>query len=340
MLTALLVVFLFVLMIFPHELGHFLVAKACNVQVNEFALGMGPAILKKQKGETLYSLRLVPIGGYCAMEGEDSGDETGDNPRAFNNKPWWQRILILLAGATMNVITAFLVMTAISIISGFPTNTLEAVQDGFPAAEAGIMAGDTIISIQDRDVDSWEDVSVILSEEAKEGKPLTIVVKRGYVDVEGFQVTPVMNEEGRIVIGVESHISHNFFKGIKNGFTATIDIWKSIFSSFGTIFKTENPLEQVSGPVGIVQVVNETRSYGSYFFFYLVALISINLAIINLLPLPALDGGRIVFVIIGLITGKAITDKIEGIVHTVGMVLLLMLMLFITWNDITRLLGW
>ena len=339
MLTAILVIFLFLLMIFPHELGHFLVAKACDVQVNEFALGMGPAIWKKQKGETLYALRLVPIGGFCAMEGEDSGDDTQGNPRAFNNKVWWKRILILLAGAAMNVFVAYVIMTGLSVISGFPTTTLEAVQEGMPAAEAGLMAGDKIISIEGRDVDSWSDVTTILNEEAEEGKSINIVVERGYVDVESFDLVPTKSEEGRVLIGIESHISHNFFKGIANGFTSTIALAGDIFSSFKMLFQVNNPLEQVSGPVGIVQVVNETRSYGGYFFFYLVALISVNLAIINLLPLPALDGGRIIFVIIRLITGKAVTDKIEGVVHAAGMILLIAFMLFITWNDISKLFG-
>ena len=331
MLTALLVIFLFVLMIFPHELGHFLVAKACNVQVNEFALGMG-------KGETLYSIRAIPIGGYCSMEGEDSGDETSDNPRAFNNKVWWQRILILLAGAAMNILLAFIVMTGLNIFSGFPTNTLEAVTQGMPAQVAGIEAGDKIIGINDRDIKTWAQVTEALDEEAKEGEPITIVVTRG-IDVRSYELVPVKGDDGRLIIGIQSKISHGFFRGIKNGAQSTFEMWKGIFSSFAGLFRTENPLEQMSGPVGIVQVVNETRTMGGYYFFYLVALISINLAIINLLPLPALDGGRIIFVIIRLITGRAITDKIEGTVHAVGMILLILLMLLITWSDISRLFG-
>ena len=333
--TALLVVLLFVLMIFPHELGHFLVAKACGVKVNEFALGMGPAIWKKQKGETLYSLRAVPIGGFCAMEGEDA-DEESDDPRAFNNKKWWQKILILLAGATMNVVMAFLALTIFSAVQGFPVTTLETVAEGLPAAEAGILPGDRIVAVNDVQTDSWSELLAALEGECKEGEAVTIAVKRGGETL-SFQLTPVRSEDGRLVIGIQAGLGHGLLPSIGYGAQRTVALTGDLYGSIKGLFQAEHPMEQVSGPIGIVQVVDQTTTYGGLYYLYILALISLNLAIINLLPLPALDGGRIIFVFIRLITGKAITDRMEAGVHAVGMLLLIAFMVFVTWNDIMRL---
>lgn len=336
MLTAVLVIVLFVLLIFPHELGHFLVAKACGVQVNEFAFGMGPAIFKHQGKETLYSIRLVPIGGFTELEGEDT-EEADDNPRAFNNKKWWQKILVLIAGAGMNILIAAVVLTIFVGISGFVTNTLELVTPGGPAEAAGIMAGDTIVAVGDTETAEWADVTDALAAYLEKGETVPVTVERGGETL-SFDLTPVKNDEGRYVVGIQAKVTHDLIRSVGYGVRATGRVFVLILQGFVQIFKEGNVLENVSGPVGMVQLVDETRDYGFSYFLYLVALVSVNLAIFNLLPFPALDGGRIIFVIIRQITGKAISDTVEARVHAVGMALLLVLAAVVACNDVLRLL--
>ncbi len=336
-MTILLLVVLFVFLIFPHELGHFIAAKSFGVQVNEFAFGMGPAIFKKQGKETLYSIRAIPLGGYCAMEGEDT-EEAGDNPRAFNNKKWWQKIIILLAGAAMNVFIAFLALSIVAGVGGVITNTLNSVVEGGPAHKAGIIAGDTIIEINGEATDSWSDVVTLLDREMGDGSNLIVTVDRKG-NIESFQVTPELNDAGEYKIGIEASVKHNPITALKNGAIATKELIGVLFSSLKELFRSENVMEQVSGPIGMAQVVSETSSFGWMYFVYLVAVISLNLAIFNLLPLPALDGGRIIFVIIRLITGKAISDSVEGKVHAIGMVMLIVFAIVVAGNDILKLIG-
>ena len=333
-MTLILVVLLFVLLIFPHELGHFIAAKACGVKVNEFSFGMGPVLLSKKGEETLYSLRMIPIGGFCAMEGEDT-QESDDNPRAFNNKRWWQKIIILLAGVTMNVLIAFLALTIASGVSGTPTNTLETVSDGGPAYQVGIEAGDKVVMVGDTPTSDWTEVYTALQEQMTPGEAIRITVERNGEKLT-FEPVPV-DSEGRLVIGIVAKVEHSFIRAVSDGASSTLVLAGSLFDSVKSIIHSGNVLEEVSGPVGVVQVVSEASSYGLSYYLFLLALISLNLALFNLLPFPALDGGRIVFVIIRMITGKAISDKTEAIVHAAGMVVLIALALVVTGNDILKL---
>ena len=337
MLTAILMIILFVFLIFPHELGHFIAAKANGVKVNEFAFGMGPAIYQKQGKETLYSIRAIPVGGYCSMEGEDT-EEAGDDPRAFNNKAWWQKIIILLAGAAMNVFIAFLALTLVAGIGGSVTTTLGDVTEGGPAAEAGLIPGDKILAVNSQATPEWYDVISVLDEAMAGGKEVAITVKRGRAE-ETFQMTPKLNSDGEYKIGIEAKVSHNAFLAIKNGAVGTKDLIGALYGALVGLFKTENALEQVSGPIGMVQVVSETRNFGGLYYLYLLAVISLNLAVFNLLPLPALDGGRIIFVFIRMITGEAISDSVEGKVHAIGLAVLLALAAIVAGNDILKLIG-
>ena len=333
-------------MIFPHELGHFIAAKKCGVQVNEFAFGMGPAIWKKQRGETLHSIRLFPIGGYCAMEGEDGSEddeaEDGDspkeyNPRAFNNKKPWQKIIILLAGAGMNVLCAFLVMTILMTYLGFTTMTIAEVAQNSPSYEAGILAGDKVIRVDGEEVDLWTDFGERIQK--SEGKELTITVLRDKEELD-ISLTPSYNEEEkRYVVGTICEVTHNPLKGIKAGFFSTGRLFVVMYDSLKLLLTGGASIEEVSGPVGIVQMVGETSSQGLWSYGFLVALICVNLAVINLLPLPALDGGRILIVLVSWITGKKLSPKVEGIIHAVGIVLLLGLAIFVTINDVGKLFG-
>ena len=334
-MTIVLMVVLFVLLIFPHELGHFIAARLCNVQVNEFAFGMGPVIFKKQGKETQYSIRAIPVGGFCAMEGEDT-EEAGDNPRAFNNKKWWQKIFILLAGATMNILIAFVIMIFVSGIGGIVTNRLAAVMPGGPAEVAGIRAGDVIVAVEEIETDTWSEVVDAIDEKTKTSDVIAITVERDG-EKKTFEMPSMVNEEGRRIVGIEAEISHSPGNAIKSAAIATGEMCTAIFKSLRDLIHSENVLEQVSGPVGIAQAVGETSSYGFMYYLFLVAMISVNLAIFNLLPFPALDGGRIIFVIIRAITGKAISDKAEGIVHMIGMAFLIGLAILVTGSDILKL---
>lgn len=329
-MTAIYAIILFVLLIFPHELGHFVVAKAVGVKVNEFAFGMGPALFQREKGETLYSIRLIPIGGYCAMEGEN---EESDNPRSFNNKPGWAKISVLVAGAGMNVLIAVLAMTIVAGVVGNPTTTIDQVEKDSPAYEAGILANDKIIAIDDTIIEDWNDVGTAI-----ETSPKTVditVIRNG--QEETLSVTPIQAEDGRYIIGVTATVSHNPATALINGLKSTWNMTMMMFISLEMLITGDVPASDIAGPVGIVSMVGDTTSYGWYYFVSLVALMSINLAIINLLPLPALDGGRILFVFIRKITGKMISDDLEGRIHMIGMLLLFALMIFATWNDIVRL---
>lgn len=331
--TAILAIILFCVMIFPHELGHYIAAKRLGVKVNEFAFGMGPVIWKKQKGETLHSIRLFPIGGFCSMEGED---EDSDEPRAFNNKKPWQKIIILAAGSFMNVLCAILIMSIVVGVLGFTTNTIDTVSEGSPAETAGIMAGDEITAIDGQPIEAWTDVSAAIA--SAEGGQIIMTVQRDGRTLEAA-VTPEQTQDGAFLIGITSRVSHNPFRAVAEGAKSTWNITVSMFQTLSQLFTGQLGADSLSGPVGMVQMVSQTTQYGWWYYGFLTALICINLAIINMLPLPALDGGRIIFVIISMITGRPVSQKVEGTVHFVGIMLLFGLMAYVTFNDITRIFG-
>ena len=331
--TAILAIILFCVMIFPHELGHYIAAKRLGVKVNEFAFGMGPVIWKKQKGETLHSIRLFPIGGFCSMEGED---EDSDEPRAFNNKKPWQKIIILAAGSFMNVLCAILIMSIVVGVLGFTTTTIDTVSEGSPAETAGIMAGDEITAIDGQPIEVWTDVSAAIA--SAEGGQIIMTVQRDGRTLEAA-VTPEQTQDGAYLIGITSRVSHNPFRAVAEGAKSTWNITVSMFQTLSQLFTGQLGADSLSGPVGMVQMVSQTTQYGWWYYGFLTALICINLAIINMLPLPALDGGRIIFVIISMITGRPVSQKVEGTVHFVGIMLLFGLMAYVTFNDITRIFG-
>ena len=333
MTTAILAILLFCIMIFPHELGHFIAAKRMDVKVNEFSFGMGPAIWKRQKGETLYSIMLFPIGGFCAMEGED---EESEEPRAFTNKKPWQKIVILAAGSFMNVICAVIIMIIVTGILGFTTTTIDEVTAGSPAAKAGIVQGDEIVEINDKKVESWGDVSQYIGEAGE--KSVTIEVSRDG-NAKTLVMQPEYDDAGRYVVGIKCAISHSPLRAIAEGSKATWNMTVDMFDVLGQLFTGKLGTENLSGPVGMVQMVSETTQYGFWYYGFLTALICMNLAIMNMLPFPALDGGRIIFVLYTAITGKPVSQKVEGTIHFVGIILLFALMIYVTFNDITRIFG-
>ncbi len=330
-MTIIYAIIIFCLLIFVHELGHFIVAKACGVKVNEFAIGMGPAIFKKQKGETLYAVRLFPIGGFCAMEGED---EDSEDDRAFNNKPAWQRALVLTAGSFMNLLTAVVLMIVIAFVMGQATTTVNEVLDDSPAYRAGMVSGDRIVEVDGTAVDEWNDVITCIGESSRD--TADIVVERDGVQKNLTAALEYDKESGRNKIGITPEMKHSVAGSVGSGMKNTWNMTVMMYKVIKQLFTGDVSVSELSGPVGIVYAVNQSAKAGVIYVVYLASLLSLNLAIMNMLPFPALDGGRLLFLLIRKITGKRITDAIEGKIHFIGIILLMVLMVYVTWNDIVK----
>ena len=322
-------VLLFTLLIAGHEFGHYAAAKLLGVRVNEYSIGMGPLIFQKKHGETEYSLRALPIGGYCKIEGED-GDS--DDDRSFMKKPWWAKVIILAAGAFMNFVLCILLLMFVFWYSGAYSTTLADVSDGFPAQQAGIQAGDTIVAIDGKDYDDW--MEVVSAIDASEGKPMTFTVER---DGQTYDYTvSAVESEGRWLMGITCKLVHSPVQAIVQSFATTKATMRAMGQFFVQLFTGKANGDDVVGVVGIVSMIGEQAKFGIVNVIYLMAIISLNLGMVNLLPLPALDGGRILFVFIRLITRDKIGDRAEGITHAIGMVLLLALMAFLVFRDVNR----
>lgn len=330
-LISSLMVFLLVVMI--HEFGHFSVAKLSGIQVNEFSIGMGPKLLQKETEETKYSLRAFPIGGYVAMEGEE---ENSENPRAFNNASIIKRMAVVLAGASMNFILGFLAFTLIFSIIGYPSNIVNTVVENSPAEKAGIINGDKILEASNERVKDLHDLNRLIQDAGENN--IEIKIERNK-KVTSLNLTPKFSEENdRYLIGITTELKHSIFKSIEYGFTRTIDMIKAILQSLKMMVTGSFKMEYLSGPVGVVQVIGQESSKGFLYFLQILGLISINLGVFNLLPIPALDGGKFLFLLIEAIIGKPIDERIEQKITIVGISLLFSLMIYVTiFNDIGRL---
>ncbi len=332
-----------------HEGGHFLSAKAFGVKVNEFALGMGPKILKKQGKETLYSLRLLPLGGFCAMEGEDS--DTGD-PRAFTAKPAWQRAIILVAGAAMNYLIGLILIFCIAPYAYFSEPVIADFMDGCPYESVdGLQVGDRFVSIDGRRIFFADNVSTYLSRTGSDEH--TIVLRRDgqRVVLRNYHMSLVeyTDSDGSTVMKYGLYFTPRewgFGSNLRYAWYEAMDFVRMIWRSLGDLFTGAVGLRELSGPVGIVGYVNEVESAAEspleawFTFFYIFALIAVNLAVMNLLPIPALDGGRIFLLLvtwlIESVTRKKLDPKYEGYIHGAGMILLLGLMAVVMFNDVIR----
>ena len=337
-MTVIYAVLIFGVLIFVHELGHFLTAKSFNILVHEFSIGMGPAIFKRKKGETQISLRALPIGGYVKLEGED-GDS--DNPRAFCKAKPWKRILVLVAGAAMNILLGFLIYIIIfSFAPKIPTPVVNKtdVFDNSPAAEAGILPGDVITAINGSKVNIYGDVSLDLYLNGQKGnEPIDITVKRNGEKLL-FRLTPKA-ENGRYLIGFEPKLEKPDFKNVMhNAFYNTIFIVKAVYVSLKELIFGRVSMNEISGPVGIVGEISEAAKYGILDVLSLAALIAVNLGVMNMLPFPALDGGRVLFVLLEMLRGgRKLKPEVEGYFHMIGFLLLIALMLFVTYSDLSKL---
>lgn len=327
-----------------HEFGHFITAKKSGVKVMEFAIGMGPKLLGRKKGETLYSLRLFPIGGYCAMLGED---ETSDDPRAFCNIHVWKRILIVVAGALFNFILAFVLSIVLLSLAGVNTNEIRAVSENSAAEEIGIEAGDRIIYLDGSRIYNFREISVYM-QFVDSGDPIEIVIERNGErmtksivpkKVEGKEVYLLGVSGGyRKASGPLEVISYSFLE---------VRYWiKTTFFSLKQLITGHVGVKDLSGPVGIGSAMNdvieEAQEAGGAIDVFLnvinfCILLTANLGVMNLLPLPALDGGRLVFLLIEAVTRKKVPADKEAMVHAVGMILLFGLMAVVMLQDIIKL---
>lgn len=328
--TALAAIFVFLLVVLVHEAGHFTVAKLVGIKVNEFAIGMGPKLLQSTKGETKYTLRALPIGGYVNMEGEE---ESSDDPRSFSNVSVWSRMAVVIAGATMNFVLAIIVLSIVAFNVGVPTTTIDEIIENSPAAEYGIVDGDKIVEIQEVKIKNWEDIAVTINSQNPD-EFIHVTVERDS-ELISLEVMPTL-DEGRVVIGIIPAYETGIITSIKSGFQETGYFLKLMFQFIGTLFQGRVSIDDLAGPIGVINVIGDAASMGFVSVLYILGFISINLGFFNLLPIPALDGSKLLFLLIELFRGKPLDANKEGFIHFLGFVFLISLMLIVTYKDIIR----
>ena len=353
----LLAILLLAILITVHEFGHFLAARLMKIDVREFSIGFGPKLIgrKGKKHETDFSVRAVPLGGYCAFYGEDdTRGVTKDDPRAFPNQNVWKRLFVILMGPMMNFVLAFVVAAFFFWVNGVNTVTgidpyIAEVMAAGPAYSAGIQAGDVVTEVNGRDMlDGTMDTLLNTIGDWKEGDaPLKMTIRRGG-ETFAAEMTPVWDEaEKKMRIGVtiggvyRTEVSPvTFLGGIGQSWKWCVSASGAILGALKDLVTTGEGLDQTSGPVGIVSIVStEVQEGGFSAFVQLLVLISINLGLMNLLPIPGLDGSRLVFGLVEVIRRKPVPPEKEAMVHLVGMVFLFALMIFFTFKDVMRLFG-
>lgn len=380
MITAIVTIVMFLVMVSLHEFGHYIVARLLDFKILEYAIGFGPVIFKSKKSEIQYSVRCIPLGGFCKFEGED---EESDDPRAFNNQAVWKRMLVVVAGGVSNVILGFLLfLLIVPMTSPILTNTVENVVENSYVEQAGIQPGDKIVKINGHRISFYSDIS-LYTQSFKKDEQAQITVKRNgekldftvkpteqiivqkYTE-DGIEYTDTINghessefyeysdkikkdEEKvgttstntRYIIGFTPHREKVTFANVwGEAWNETRFVVKLVYRSVGEMVVGKVGVDQMSGPIGIVNEVNNAVNSGSESVLYvlnLIALLTINLGVFNLLPIPALDGGRLLFMLIELIRRKPIPPEKEGMVHAAGMLLLLLLVVFVSFNDVMRL---
>lgn len=366
LISIVLTILIFGLVVLIHEGGHFLMARKNGIFVEEFAIGMGPALLKKQKGDTLYSVRAFPIGGYCKMLGEDA-DST--DSRAFGNKSVKARMQVILAGVFMNFILGFLIFLFIMSVEGFFVPTVATVTEGYPAQQAGLMPGDKIVELNGSSISSYN--QFIFNIGRIEPTDVNLVVDRNGEKIDMNLDLFYNEEESRYMLGfspeyriglleskddakeiTDSYTANGLVAPIKAGFFETISqtfkfIWFYIYATFATLaglFTGATGLSSMSGPIGIAGTVGteytKAAAVSGWAAFEsmlsITGTISLALAIFNILPLPALDGGRLVFLIIEGVRGKPVDPDKEGLVHFVGFVVLMLFAVVVAFSDVFK----
>ncbi len=324
------------IVVFIHELGHFVFAKRAKIYVYEFSIGMGPQIFKfkRKNDETVYSIRLFPIGGFCSLAGEAIEDDK-DLPKnsKLQDKTWMQRFLTIIAGVMFNFIFAIFIFFCVGLFTGIPNNkpVVSQVVEDSPAYIAGIETGENIIAINGKKTNNTD--RFLIEYQVRYGEELIITTTENE-----YTIFPVSNEDGSFSygFGLDSSIEYGFFEAVKYGFTKFFSLIEQMFVIIAYLITGTLSLNSLSGPIGIFNVVGASAAAGFLSIINLIAYLSINVGFINLLPIPAFDGGRIIFLIIEKIKGSPISSKVENYIHTIGFIFLMALMVVITYNDIVR----
>lgn len=346
-ITIILFIIIFGIVVISHEFGHFLIGKKNGIRVVEFAIGMGPDIFSFQRGETKYSLKLLPIGGACMFDGEDGvAAENGEkDEHTFLAANVWARIATIFAGPFFNFLTAFIFALIVVAFTGARRTDIQMIVEDSAAQEAGLMPGDEILRINNERVYLYQEIQ--LATELTQGEPLILQIKRGE-QILDVTVSPRYDErDGMYYIGFmgSEPIKCNPAQVFQYSFYEIRYMVKMTYKSLLMLVQGQVTKDDVSGPIGIAQIVGNTyevtKTYGVFTVIFtminFIIVLSINLAILNLLPIPALDGGRLVFLILEVFRGKPVPPEKEGMVHFAGLVVLMVLMVFVMFNDIMRL---
>ncbi len=332
-------VLVFGVLILSHEAGHFFTAVWAKIKVHEFSIGMGPALFKREGKLCRFCIRALPIGGFVQMEGED-GDSDDEN--AFTKKPKWKRFLVLVMGAAMNILMGFLLICCINAtISAYPTTVVAQFNEDAVSSASGLQEGDQIVAIDGYRIFSYMDISYALTKDSKaEDFDLTVKREGKKVQLHDVQFPKIEDERFGSFHDTDFKVygeKRNVFSVFEYSFGYTVSVSRSIYSFVGSIFTMEADYNQVSGPVGTASAIGESASNGLPSLLLVVAFISINLGIMNLLPFPALDGGRILLLLIEAIRRKPLNPKVETALNGVGLILLMGLMVVVTFKDIINL---
>lgn len=327
-------IIVFMLVIMLHELGHFTVAKLVGIKVNEFSIGMGPKLIQKEKGETKYSIRALPIGGYVAMEGEE---ESSDDPRSFENVSIPKKMAVVLAGAFMNFVLAIVAFFFVALLLGSSTTNVGVVIENSPAYIAGVQKDDKILSVNDKEIKSWQETIEEISS-TKNGEIIKLELNRNGEKITK-EITPEL-KDGVPTVGIGTKLEKSVSKSILSAFQMTWYIVISIIDVFKLIFSGNFNMQLLSGPVGVISQIGKETAKGIVYLINILGIISANLGVVNLLPIPALDGGKFLFLLIEAITGKKINEKFETTISLIGFSFLIGLMLYVTiFGDLARIIS-
>ncbi len=330
-LSIIITVITFGILILVHEFGHYIVAKKCGIGVNEFSIGMGPTIYKKQGKETTFYIKALPIGGFVKLEGEDE-EADKDNHKAFGNKTKTQRIAVLLAGAVMNIICGFIIVLIINcFVSGFVTTTIKSI--GLEE-QTVLQEGDKIVSVDGYAVMNYTDLNFAVNNISQEHFSAKVIRNGEKITLENV---PLVKTDSGYKLGINlSAEAKSIWTVIKNSATESISIIRLVWKSIVYLVTGKVGINDLSGPIGITAMVKQTVEYGALSVLNLIAFIALNLGVMNLLPLPALDGGRIFMIVVEALIGRPIPQKYEAVVHFIGFVLLMGLTVLVFINDIIR----
>lgn len=331
--------------IFIHELGHFIFAKKAKIHIYEFALGMGPKLFKfnRKNDETVYSIRMLPIGGFVSMAGEEIEDDRSvPDEKKFFAKSWSARFFTIIAGVLFNFLLAVFILFVIGLIAGSPINKpyINSLIEDFPITQTNLRKGDLIVKINDTKIRSIDRLLLELQLQSGKTIKMEVVDKNNNTKVVTIEPKKVVEDEKEVYkygFTLDSTIEKGVFPAVKYAFVKTFNLIEQMGIVLTSLITGELSLKNLAGPVGIYNIVGQTAAAGFINVIYLIALISINVGFINLLPIPAFDGGRLLFLIIEKIKGSKVEPKLENTIHMIGFVLLLILMVVITYNDVVRL---